>query len=264
MAKRMPYFKFFCSEWNDGDIVFEDYETQGVFINICSLYWSRECNLTKRALERKFPNNLNNILTLQNENILVIDSEDLVIIRFLDQEAKEKDGRSSTSATNGAKGGRPKKPNKPNSKPIKKPSEPKSKPNKTQYREEKIREEKIKEEVDLPAFIDSEKWNDFLTHRKELKKPLTPTSMKGQLKKLEKFESSFPGGANISLEQTVNNGWQGLFEPKIEEFNFDSAPWKVLNTGERVKLDLHKLIVYSENGKKHEDYETDAQGGVSC
>ena len=91
MAKRMPYFKFFCSEWNDGDIVFEDYETQGVFINICSLYWSRECNLTKRALERKFPNNLNNILTLQNENILVIDSEDLVIIRFLDQQAKEKD-----------------------------------------------------------------------------------------------------------------------------------------------------------------------------
>lgn len=119
-------------------------------------------------------------------------------------------------------------------------------------------------DIELPSFINPASWNDFLTHRKELKKPLTPTSMKGQLKKLEKFESSFPGGANISLEQTVNNGWQGLFEPKIEEFKFESAPWKILNNGEKVKLDMKKLIVYAENGKQHDLYEVDSDGGVTC
>ena len=45
MAKDLPYFKFFCSEWNDGDITLESYEAQGVFINICSYYWSNECNV---------------------------------------------------------------------------------------------------------------------------------------------------------------------------------------------------------------------------
>ena len=45
MAKDLPYFKFFCSEWNDGDITLEDFKTQGLFINICSYYWSNECEL---------------------------------------------------------------------------------------------------------------------------------------------------------------------------------------------------------------------------
>ena len=43
MAKSLPYFKFFCSEWSDGDITLEDYQTQGLFINICAYYWSNEC-----------------------------------------------------------------------------------------------------------------------------------------------------------------------------------------------------------------------------
>ena len=33
MAKDLPYFKFFCSEWNDGDITLEDFNLQGLFIN---------------------------------------------------------------------------------------------------------------------------------------------------------------------------------------------------------------------------------------
>ena len=54
MAKDLPYFKFFCSEWNDGDITLEDYETQGLFINICSYYWSNECDITFTKLKKKF------------------------------------------------------------------------------------------------------------------------------------------------------------------------------------------------------------------
>ena len=54
MAKDLPYFKFYSSEWNDGDITLEDYHTQGAFINICSYYWSRECSLEKVKLYKRF------------------------------------------------------------------------------------------------------------------------------------------------------------------------------------------------------------------
>ena len=41
MAKNFPYFKFIASEWMTGDIVFESLSVQGLFINICALYWQR-------------------------------------------------------------------------------------------------------------------------------------------------------------------------------------------------------------------------------
>ena len=57
MAKDLPYFKFFCSEWNDGDITLETYEHQGLFINICSYYWSNECNVNFDKLLKRFRGN---------------------------------------------------------------------------------------------------------------------------------------------------------------------------------------------------------------
>ena len=54
MAKDLPYFKFFCSEWSDGDITLESYEAQGLFINICSYYWSNECDVNYKKLLKKF------------------------------------------------------------------------------------------------------------------------------------------------------------------------------------------------------------------
>ena len=54
MAKDLPYFKFFVSEWNDGDITLEDFETQGLFINLCAYYWSNECEITLTKAIKKF------------------------------------------------------------------------------------------------------------------------------------------------------------------------------------------------------------------
>jgi len=54
MAKDLPYFKFYSSEWNDGDITLEDMKTQGVFINVCSYYWSRGCHLEQPKLYKRF------------------------------------------------------------------------------------------------------------------------------------------------------------------------------------------------------------------
>ena len=54
MAKEIPYFKFFIGEWANGDITCESYEAQGIFINICSIYWAKLGKLTERYIRKKF------------------------------------------------------------------------------------------------------------------------------------------------------------------------------------------------------------------
>ena len=53
MAKEIPFFKFFVGEWANGDITAENYKTQGVFINICSIYWTKEGELSEVFLRKK-------------------------------------------------------------------------------------------------------------------------------------------------------------------------------------------------------------------
>jgi len=102
MAKDLPYFKFFCSEWTDGDITLEHYQTQGVFINICSYYWSNECNVSHDKLLRKFRNEeeLEPIDYLIKHEIIKIINGD-ISISFLDE---QKDERNKTSKRNSESG----------------------------------------------------------------------------------------------------------------------------------------------------------------
>ena len=85
MAKELPYFKFFCSEWSDGDITLESYEIQGLFINICSYYWSNNCEMTLIKLKKKFKGNDNLINELIDSEIIKI-IYDNVYINFLDEQ----------------------------------------------------------------------------------------------------------------------------------------------------------------------------------
>lgn len=117
MAKTLPYFKFYASEWNDGDITIYGLETQGLFINICSLYWSKEGELSRRFIECRFPNMIEKLDQLIAENVINLKhtlNGDFLKIRFLDEQMGLVDARSLTSRINGQKGGRPPKPKKPN------------------------------------------------------------------------------------------------------------------------------------------------------
>lgn len=93
MAKDLPYFKFFCSEWNDGDITLEDFATQGVFINVCSYYWSNECNVSIEKLHKRFKHNTKEIDTLF-ESELIHNDDDFVSIHFLDEQQDERKQKS--------------------------------------------------------------------------------------------------------------------------------------------------------------------------
>lgn len=103
MAKDLPYFKFFVSEWNDGDITLEDYKRQGLFINVCSYYWSKECDVTSNLLYKKFKEFKEDIDYLINEGHLKV-LKGFIIISFLDEQKQERLKTSIKNSEAGKKG----------------------------------------------------------------------------------------------------------------------------------------------------------------
>tara|TARA_R110002020_G_scaffold156315_2_gene338346 strand:- start:479 stop:1201 length:723 start_codon:yes stop_codon:yes gene_type:complete len=107
MAKDLPYFKFFVSEWNDGDITLEDFETQGLFINICAYYWSNECEITLSKTKKKFRHiDEDSFQNLIDSEVIKVE-DDIITINFLDEQKEErienskkrsKGGRASAEA----------------------------------------------------------------------------------------------------------------------------------------------------------------------
>lgn len=59
-----------------------------------------------------------------------------------------------------------------------------------------------------PAFVAA--FDAWLKHRREIKRPLTPSTMARQCKKLVEWGLD---KAISSIEQSIENGWVGLFEP---------------------------------------------------
>lgn len=53
-------------------------------------------------------------------------------------------------------------------------------------------------------------WNDYLEHRRELRKPLTRVAARRLMAKLERWGHE---RALAALEWSMENGWLGVFEP---------------------------------------------------
>lgn len=109
MAKELPYFRFYASEWIEGNITLEDEITQGLFINICAWYWKKDCNINKKFVEKRIIKNnqiLSNCLTkLIDANIIKLAS-DLLTIDFLDLQYKKLNKISLKRSRAGQKGGK--------------------------------------------------------------------------------------------------------------------------------------------------------------
>lgn len=101
MAKDLPYFKFFCSEWSDGDVTLESYEAQGLFINICSYYWSNECIVSYKKLLKKFRGYEDIIDQLKDENIFKLNIDETICISFLDEQQNERNEKSKIKSKGG-------------------------------------------------------------------------------------------------------------------------------------------------------------------
>lgn len=86
--KELPYFKFFPGEWMKGDIVVCSQKAQGLFINICAYYWSKECNINLTQVQRRFNDCLTELKELIDDEIISVD-EDKIYIDFLDDQFSE-------------------------------------------------------------------------------------------------------------------------------------------------------------------------------
>jgi hypothetical protein len=137
MAKNFPYFKFFPTEWMTGDIVFEDFETQGLFINICALYWQRNADLSIEDINKRFkyPGKLANL----TDRFISL-SEDKILIKFLDEQLVDAGHISKTNSENGSKGGRPKGAKTLSKKPTANRPQSETKAKKSKEEEEKEKE----------------------------------------------------------------------------------------------------------------------------
>ena len=176
MAKDLPYFKFYCSEWSDGDISLEDMNLQGLFINICAYYWSNEGVLTLSKCMKKFKLVPESDFKILIESLIIkIDSSDNIIINFLNEQLQERDKQSIINKINGSKGGRP-----PQNKPKENQKETENKPNgynsltetitETEAKQKAIREEEKRREKKR----EEDKKIDIDSRKLEFKKTLMP------------------------------------------------------------------------------------------
>lgn len=101
MAKNFPYFKFFPTEWLTGNIAYEDLEIQGLFINICSIYWQRDGNLSLDDIKRRYKKE-NLIDSLVTGGFIKLENE-LISIDFLNEQLEAANHISRKNSENGKK-----------------------------------------------------------------------------------------------------------------------------------------------------------------
>lgn len=88
MAKEIPYFQFVPGEYLTGSIQFCTLAAQGLYINICALYWSRVGELKESQIRRKYDSDL--IDELIHEGLIKSSSDDdHISITFLDEQLEE-------------------------------------------------------------------------------------------------------------------------------------------------------------------------------
>lgn len=69
-------------------------------------------------------------------------------------------------------------------------------------------------------------WQEWVQHRKEKRKAITPTAQKKQLAYLETLGED---RAIVALNYSIQQGWEGIYEPKPEK-QVKEIDWKAVNS----------------------------------
>lgn len=72
------------------------------------------------------------------------------------------------------------------------------------------KEKNEKKDIELPFWVNEKVWQEWVAFRKEKKKTLTPITIKKQLKMLSEYKKDHVA----MLEQSMTNGWVGIFPIK--------------------------------------------------
>lgn len=159
MAKELPYFKFEPNEWENGNIQMLSREDKGLFIDLCSMYWSRLGDVPlKLAIQKLCGGNANALQTLCEDKIIEI-INDNIFIKFLSIQLSEFEGISKKNRQSALEGWEKRRKQKEESERNANALQTQSERN--AIREDKIIEDKIKEDKknnSVPLFD----WDGFL------------------------------------------------------------------------------------------------------
>lgn len=212
MAKELPYFKFYVSEWMLGRISDEPDKVQGAFLVAICHYWHKKCDCFVSSFSKKIGKKRFELL----KNLKYIEvKNDKVSIEFLDEQFIQ----LSDIKIKRAKGGLARAKQMHKHKGKQKPS----------YIEVEGDIDKEVEEIIKMPFDDSfaPVWARWLAFRKKLGKPYkTHDGQQSALNKLAKYPKAV---AVAAIEQSIESEWQGLFPGKIDMKDL----WKPLDTANR-------------------------------
>lgn len=104
MAKELPYFKFEPNQWENGNIQIVSREDKGLFMDLCSMYWSRLGDLPlKLAIQKLCGGNAVAFINLIDNEIFSIVNND-ICIDFLNEQLLEFENTSIQNSKNAKEG----------------------------------------------------------------------------------------------------------------------------------------------------------------
>jgi len=217
MAKELPYFKFEPNAWDNGGIQMCNKTSKGVFIDICSTYWSRSGELPYALALQKHCNGDASIMQELIKYEIIIVENDQIIIEFLDEQLNEflKTNEKRANAAN---------------KRWKDANAMQMQSKSNAIREDKIREDKIrednsKENEPIVYPFDSENFNSQWLLWKDYKKKefkfayKTDQSEQAALTELNNLATGNEQKAIAIIHQSMANGWKGFFQLKNNNQN---------------------------------------------
>lgn len=152
MAKELPYFKFEPNAWENGNIQMLSREDKGLFIDICSMYWSRLSDLPEKLVIQKLCfGNASALIPLYEENIIeLIDGN--IYVKFLSIQLISFENTSNQNSENAKERWRKHREQKDSS--DRNATATNSQSESDAIREEKSKVNKIKETIDFSIFWD--------------------------------------------------------------------------------------------------------------
>lgn len=104
MAKELPYFKFEPNQWENGNIQMLSREDKGLFMDLCSMYWSRLGDVPlKLAVQKLCAGNATALNPLCDEKIIEV-LEGNIFIKFLSEQLNEFEDTSKQNSKNAKEG----------------------------------------------------------------------------------------------------------------------------------------------------------------
>lgn len=236
MAKELPYFKFEPNQWENGNIQMLSREDKGLFMDLCSMYWSRLGDVPlKLAVQKLCAGNATALNSLCDEKIIEV-IEGNIFIKFLSEQLNEFEDTSKQNSKNAKEGWEKRRKLKEESERNATALNPQCEND--AIREDKIKEEEIKEDNNkaLPFSFynsmikygfDKNLVSEWLKVRKTKKATNSETAFNSFIKEVEKTNSNI----NDVLTECIVKSWSGF---KSEWYKKDS----LLNSTEKKKYEV--------------------------